>query len=320
MNFICGAIASMGIEFCESPISLETQQGFIAHMSRFGLSYGTQEEYNFRLQQFAAKDTEINEINARETSFTVGHNQFSTWTDFEYKRLLGFKMPTETFEETVLDIEGIPASIDWRSKGAVNAVKNQGQCGSCWAFSATCAVEGRHQIKTGQLLSLSEQQLVDCDSTSYGCNGGWQSNAFKYLEKHGQELETAYPYTARDGSCKAASAQGRVDVEAFTTVPKQSVSQLKAAIAQGPTSVTIEADRTVFQMYTSGVLDSTSCGTNLDHAVTAVGYGTEGGKDYYLVRNSWGASWGEQGYIKIAAVKGVGICGIQQISVYPKTD
>ena len=141
-----------------------------------------------------------------------------------------------------------------------------------------------------------------------------------YAETHGQELESDYPYTARTGSCKASSTKGKVDVKKIASVQARSVDQLKAAIAAGPTSVTVEADRTVFQAYRSGVLDSTACGTSLDHAITAVGYGTENGKEYYLVRNSWGASWGDKGYIKIAAVEGKGICGIQQVSLYPATD
>ena len=141
-----------------------------------------------------------------------------------------------------------------------------------------------------------------------------------YAETHGQELESDYPYTARTGTCQD-SGKGTVDVKNIAQVQASSVDQLKAAIAQGPVSVTVEADRRVFQMYKSGVLDSSLCGTNLDHAITAVGYGTENGKDYYLVRNSWGASWGDEGYIKIAATKdGKGVCGIQQISVWPTTD
>ena len=142
----------------------------------------------------------------------------------------------------------------------------------------------------------------------------------RYLQKIGQELTSDYPYTARDGTCKASASKGKVDVKTIATVTPKSVAQLKAAIATGPTSVTVEADTTVFQMYTGGVLNSTACGTNLDHAITAVGYGTEAGQDYYLVRNSWGASWGDKGYIKIAAVPGMGICGIQQTSVWPTTD
>lgn len=137
----------------------------------------------------------------------------------------------------------------------------------------------------------------------------------------GQELESAYPYKGVDGTCTAEPTLGKVDVKSYATVRSYSEDQLKAAIAIGPVSVTIEADTRVFQMYTGGILDSTKCGTSLDHAVAAVGYGTENGTDFYIVRNSWGASWGEEGYIRIAAQKtGKGVCGIQQISVYPTTD
>jgi len=142
-----------------------------------------------------------------------------------------------------------------------------------------------------------------------------------YMETHGQELETAYPYTAMDGSCNYSAADGKVEVSTIANVAPSSVAQLKAAIATGPTSVTVEADTSVFQMYTSGVLNSPDCGTSLDHAITAIGYGTDPtAGDYYIVRNSWGASWGNAGYINIAAVDGVGICGIQQISLWPTTD
>jgi cathepsin L len=322
MNILCGTLATLGFDLCETPVSAELHQSFIQHISEYGLSYGTKEEYNFRLSLFAQKDAEINEINASQDSFTVGHNMFSTWTQAEYKRLLGFKMPknAELPEPTILDESNLQDAIDWRSKGAVNAVKNQGQCGSCWAFSATSAVESHHFIQTGQLLNLSEQQVVDCDKSSYGCRGGWQSNAMTYLKTHGQELTSDYPYTARDGTCQFTAAKGKVDVKSIASVTPKSVAQLKAAIAKGPVSVTVEADRTVFQSYRSGILNSTACGTSLDHAITAVGYGTENGVDYYIVRNSWGAGWGDQGYIKIAAVEGVGICGIQQVSVWPTTD
>jgi len=175
MNFICNTAAAWGIFQCETPVTTEVQQAFIEHIAEWGLSYGTQEEFEFRMNLFAAKDAEIKEINSSQDSFTLGHNQFSTWTDFEYKRLLGFKMgPNDTLDEPVeYDATALPDSVDWRAKGAVNAVKNQGQCGSCWAFSATAAIEGAHFLKTGKLLSLAEQQFVDCDTRSYGCNGGW---------------------------------------------------------------------------------------------------------------------------------------------------
>lgn len=142
----------------------------------------------------------------------------------------------------------------------------------------------------------------------------------KYLEGEPQELESDYPYKGKDGSCVAAEADGKVLVTDIHYVTPNSVSQLKAAIAQAPVSVTIEADQTVFQMYSGGIFDDASCGTSLDHAVTAVGYGSEDGQEYYIVRNSWGASWGDAGYIKMAAVDGEGICGIQMESVWASTN
>jgi C1A family cysteine protease len=141
-----------------------------------------------------------------------------------------------------------------------------------------------------------------------------------YLESNQQELETDYAYTAKDGTCQTSAAKGKVLVAQIHDVQPESTDQLKAAIAQGPTSVTVEADTLVFQFYQSGIFDSDKCGTNLDHAITAVGYGSEDGQDYYIVRNSWGAVWGEQGYIRIAAKEGKGVCGIQQISLWPTTN
>lgn len=141
-----------------------------------------------------------------------------------------------------------------------------------------------------------------------------------YAEKNTQELESDYQYTGKDGSCQANASEGKVLVTQIHNVKAESVDQLKAAIAKGPVSVTIDAETTTFQMYNAGILDSAECGTELDHAVAAVGYGTENGQDFYIVRNSWGASWGENGYIRIAAKDGKGICGIQQVSLYPSTN
>ena len=170
----CAIAAWAGLYTCNE-ISTEVEQKFIEHVALFGKSFGTEEEYRFRLNEFAKKDAEIERINAEQDSFTVGHNFMSTWTEWEYKKLLGYKAPSREEYPSIkeLDASNLTDSVDWRTKGAVNPVKNQAQCGSCWAFSATAAVEGHHFIQTGELLSLSEQQVVDCDNSSYGCNGGW---------------------------------------------------------------------------------------------------------------------------------------------------
>jgi C1A family cysteine protease len=182
-------------------------------------------------------------------------------------------------------------------------------------------MEGEHFLKTGSLLKLSEQQFVDCDPKSSGCNGGLEMWAFMYAKTNPQELEKDYQYTATTQRCKATKAKEVVTAISYTAVPKKSDAQLKAAIDAQPTCVSVEAD-TDFQFYTSGILNAKNCGTNLDHAVTAVGYGTDAsGNQYYIVRNSWGSSWGEQGYIRIAAGSdGNGICGILLDSTRPTTN
>jgi KDEL-tailed cysteine endopeptidase len=305
----------------------ENDLEYMQFITKYGKSYGTKEEFEFRYNQYLAAKEYINAENSQNgITYTLGVNQFSDWTPEEYKKLLGYKKQPEALRQAVLKdlpLEGVPTSIDWRQKGAVNAVKNQGQCGSCWAFSSVAAIEGHHQIATGQLLSLSEQQLVDCAGGIYrnqGCNGGDMSAAFRYAEKTGLELESVYPYKGVDGTCQVQSTKELVKVTTYATVTPKSSSQLKAAIAQGPVSVAIEADTMTFQYYSGGVLNSSKCGTNLDHGVVAVGYGSENGQEYYIIRNSWGASWGEQGYVRLAITDGAGICGVQMEPVWPTTN
>jgi C1A family cysteine protease len=324
MNFICQAVAYAGIYECElvDTTAIALEEKFIAHVSNYGMSYGTDAEYQFRLQQFATNDAEIERINADpENTYTVGHNQFSTMTKFEFQRVLGKKAAVEHDSVTELATSNLSASVDWRTKGAVNPVQNQGQCGSCWAFSATAAMEGEHFIKTGSLLKLSEQQFVDCVPKSDGCDGGLEMWAFMYAKANPQELENDYGYTAKTQKCKANKVKEVVSATSYTAVPKKSDAQLKAAIDAQPTCVSVEAD-TDFQYYKSGILNAKRCGSNLDHAVTAVGYGTdENENQYYIVRNSWGPTWGEEGYIRIAAgVDGNGICGILLDSTRPTTN
>merc|ERR1719454_2487657 len=249
---------------------------------------------------------------------------FSTMTQGEAKKLLGASEINVDAEPVIFDDSDLQASMDWRSRGAVNSVKNQARCGSCWAFGATAVTEFAHFHAAGKLERLSEQQLVSCEPKSHGCNGGVQLWAFDYLKSSPQTLESYYPYTSgqgKSGTCDTGMASsGKVRVTGTQFLQQNSKSQLMAALNKGVVTVTIEADKSVFQLYHSGILDTTACGTNLDHAVAAVGYGTEGGKEYYIVRNSWGPAWGDKGYIKIAAVDGAGICGIQMQSFTATTN
>lgn len=303
---------------------LEQKMKFQVYQARFGKQYSTQEEMNFRMELFNEVDKFIEEWNSKEgQTHVVGHNEFSDWTQDERSKLRGFsgdlRNVANTPAEPVTNVTDIPASVDWREKGAVNEVQNQGQCGSCWAFSAVGAMEGAHFVKTGELVKLSEQQCVDCDDQSKGCNGGLQASCFEYAELDSMVPETEYPYSGFADTC-FVPYDGKIKVQSYTNVPKNSVSALKEAIAKQPVAVTVDAAAYPFMHYIKGIVTDKTCGTSLDHAVIAVGYGTENGTDYYIVRNSWGDHWGESGYIRIAAVDGEGICGIQKMSLYPETN
>jgi len=308
-----------------------TQQDFdfVQYIAKHGKSYADVEEFNLRSQLFAKFDAEVKLHNATETTSTHGHNFLSDWTAEEKTRLLGLKNmarpqrapESEIFYGTGV---GIPTSVNWVTAGKVNPIQDQGQCGSCWAFSAAAAMESAHAIFHTTLYKLSEQNLVSCSSLqgNLGCNGGLYSNAWNYAKNKPLESEANYPYTSgttqKTGSCLYDSTKGIGGIVSHTTVGTTTTA-IMTAIAQQPQSVSIEADTAYFQSYTSGVLtNATKCGTNLDHAVVAVGYGTDataGG--YYLVRNSWGTSWGESGYVKIGQANAPGICGINEDVEYP---
>jgi len=281
------------------------------------------------LENFIANDKFIEQHNTLGSTFTVGHNKFSHMNSDEFKEFVqagGFK-PTGMVSTNVLlppkDASALPASVDWTTKGAVTPVKDQGNCGSCWSFSTTGALEGASFIKNGKLISLSEQNFVSCDNrqnggTDMGCNGGLMDSAFTWAKKNGGVCtEADYPYTSgttgQSGTCNQSKCT-KVATSApksYTDVTIDSDTALMTALVQQPVSVAIEADQQAFQLYQTGVFTA-PCGTNLDHGVLAVGYGTSSGVDYYKVKNSWGTSWGMQGYILLQ--RGVsqpqGQCGI----------
>ncbi|KAG9147605.1 hypothetical protein Leryth_007403 [Lithospermum erythrorhizon] len=201
------------------------------------------------------------------------------------------------------DVNDVPASMDWRTEGAVTPIKDQGQCGCCWAFSAVAATEGIHQLTTGELVSLSEQELVDCDTNSgnQGCQGGLMDTAFKFIiNNQGLTSESNYPYQGVEGTCNANDeSSNAVTITGYEDVPANSESALLQAVANQPISVAIDAGGQDFKFYKSGVFMG-ECGTQLNHGVTLVGYGeTSDGTKYWLVKNSWGTSWGEDGYIRM---------------------
>jgi KDEL-tailed cysteine endopeptidase len=264
-------------------------------------------------------------------NFTMGINQFTDLTPEEFKSIYitGLKSGVEVGSYGCKSFTShgtsVPSSIDWRNKGAVTSVKDQGQCGSCWTFSATGAVEGAWAIYKGQLIDLSEEQLVECATGisygSHGCSGGQMEGAFKYIIENGQCSDTSYPYTSgtgKSGSCQKCSSIAHIS-SCSDVLPNDQLA-LKAAVAQQPVAIAIEADTRYFQSYSSGILTSSSCGTNLDHGVLIVGYGEENGQKYWLVKNSWSTTWGDAGYVKIArseSTNDAGICGIAMDPSFP---
>ena len=294
---------------------------FMNYIGEFGKSYATVEEYEFRMANFLMKDVEINSHNQTESSFALGHNHMSDWSAFEFSKILTHQPMPEQDKKYVEFEEVNSTGVDWRNHNAVTPVKDQGQCGSCWSFSSTGALEGAHAIKTGKLLSFSEQQLVDCSTANYGCNGGWQYKAFKYFESHDAILESNYKYTAKDGSCSYSSkTKTNVEISTYANVKADNVTQMKAAVAKNPLAVSIEADKSVFQAYRSGIFNSSGCGTSLDHAVLVVGWGESSGTEYWIMKNSWGTSWGESGYMRMEIEDGKGVCGVQMEPLYPSSN
>nr|KYP67743.1 Vignain [Cajanus cajan] len=297
-------------------------------MQKYGKVYKDAAEKHKRFLIFKDNVEFIESFNAvGNKPYKLSINHFADQTNEEFvafhngfKRPHGLRIATQTpFKyENVTDV---PTSVDWRKKGAVTPIKDQGQCGSCWAFSTVAATEGIHQITTGKLVSLSEQELVDCDHVDYGCDGGFMEDGFEFIIRNGGiTTEANYPYTGVNETCATnKEASPAAQIKGYETVPANSEEALLKAVANQPVSVTIDAAGSAFQFYSNGVFTG-ACGTQLDHGVTAVGYGsTDNGTEYWIVKNSWGTEWGEEGYIRME--RGIeakeGLCGIAMDASYP---
>lgn len=315
MKFLIAVLAFLAIA---SATNYEGE--FLQFVRKYQKVYADDSETLERFEIFKSNLDTINEHNAQGLSWTMDVNEWAdqTWSEFSEGRLGYTHQEREVDTADLAGMFTVPTSVDWQAKGAVTAVKNQGRCGSCWSFSATGSIEGAVQIKTGRLTPLSEQQLVDCDRTDGGCNGGLMDYAFEFAIKNGGLCsESAYPYKAVRGSCKRSCSPVST-ISNYRDVRAESASSLQAAVAQGPVSIAIEADQRAFQFYSGGVLSS-GCGTSLDHGVLLTGYGTLNGQDYWMVKNSWGASWGSNGYIRLARGEQspYGLCGILMNPSYP---
>ncbi|CBI37727.3 unnamed protein product, partial [Vitis vinifera] len=282
---------------------------FESWVSKHGKVYKSMEEKLHRFEVFRENLNHIDERNKEVSSYWLGLNEFADLSHEEFKSK---------------DVADLPESVDWRKKGAVTHVKNQGACGSCWAFSTVAAVEGINQIVTGNLTTLSEQELIDCDTTfNSGCNGGLMDYAFAFIASNGGlHKEDDYPYLMEEGTCEEQKEDvDIVTISGYEDVPEKDEESLLKALAHQPLSVAIEASGRDFQFYSGGVFNG-PCGTELDHGVAAVGYGSSKGLDYIIVKNSWGPKWGEKGYIRMKRNTGKteGLCGINKMASYPTKD
>jgi C1A family cysteine protease len=304
-----------------------TGEDFRAHIQQYNLEISDSESL-FRFDVFCDNKAFV-EAHNESSSYTLALNQFATLTHEEFMNtyttmfaapaLRRMRVPSSAFMTNSLRgvsvPDGAPATVDWVAKGAVTPVKDQGQCGSCWSFSTTGSMEGAYFVKYGTLVPFSEQELVDCSSPlNHGCNGGLPDRAFRWIQNNGGLCsEDSYPYvsgtTLKAGACQSCAPIKGSQVSGWTDLSPTN-SAMTSALAMQPVSIAIEADQRAFQFYSGGVFPASSCGNNLDHAVLAVGYDDKS----YKVKNSWGTSWGDEGYIyleKSAAAEAVGgTCGM----------
>ncbi|KAL3514703.1 hypothetical protein ACH5RR_027420 [Cinchona calisaya] len=314
---------------------LNADHHFSLFKTKYGKTYSTQEEHDHRFSVFKANLRRAKSHQLLDPSAVHGVTKFSDLTPSEFRRNhLGInkqkrhlRLPSDANKAPILPTKDLPTDFDWRDHGAVTGVKDQGSCGSCWSFSTTGALEGAHFLSTGELVSLSEQQLVDCDhecdpeeygSCDSGCNGGLMNNAFEYILKSGGiEREQDYPYTGKDGTCNFDKGKIAAKVSNFSVVSIDEDQIAANLVKNGPLAVAINA--VWMQTYIGGVSCPYICAKNQDHGVLLVGYGAAGyapirlkDKPYWIIKNSWGENWGESGYYKFCRA-GRNLCGVDSM-------
>jgi len=300
---------------------------FVKYVEKYNKKYSDNAEFHRRFANYRASKARIARLNTQAAASGLntkfGINEFSDMSPEEFKgKYMGYqpsgkKVEIPEFVDTgSMQLEAIPKSFDWRSKGAVTAVKNQEQCGSCWAFSTTEGVESAWFMAGHPLPNLAPQQIVDCDNNDDGCDGGDLPTAFQYVKQYGLEKASAYPYTAEDGTCNynKAAVVAKITGFQYATQSGNETKMQLASLVHGPLSICVDAE--TWQDYTSGVITH-NCGNSLDHCVQIVGWDvTSDGQNipYWIIRNSWGTSWGLQGYLWVERNKNE--CGVSDEATY----
>jgi len=310
------------------PQRREVEEEYRQFVTKFQREFQSLTEIEDRLAIFKTNVDYISQFNSEEHSFKLGVNHFADMSEIEFRNMVIPKIPRPPnngaayIHPEPTTTESLPPYVNWRLKNAVTQVKDQGCCGSCWTFGTTGSLEGAWSIKYNSLISLSEQQIVDCSwpFQVQGCGGGYAANAFEFIMSNGGiATEHSYPYLMQDGYCHQDTSSG-VTVTGYVNVTAFSESALQDAVAgAGPVAVAIDAAHPSFRFYTSGVYYNPRCKSgidDLDHEVLAVGYGKENGQDYWLVKNSWSIFWGDEGYIKMARNRNNN-CGIASDANYP---
>jgi len=328
MKAVLAIVFVLALTVSSQNVLREYQDAFESFKTEYGKTYQTEIEEVYRFAVFKQNLDFVNNWDASIRGFSVKMNSFGDLTTAEFASMYnGLKNATRSKEQKRWFVpptgQVLADTVDWRQKGAVTPIKNQGQCGSCWSFSATGSMEGAYFLAGNSLVSLSEQNLVDCSVAegNQGCKGGWMDQAFEYVIKnHGIDTEASYRYTATGpNACKFSSTNVGATISSYHDIPEGSESALQAAANQQPVSVAIDASHQSFQFYNGGIYYEAQCSrTNLDHGVLVVGYGSNGGSqgDYWIVKNSWGTSWGTQGYINMARNRNNN-CGIATAASYP---